>query len=131
VAEIPQAELSDCAMIKDNHIKLYGSISEAVKHVKKILSFSKKIEVEAENEQMAFEACEAGADIVMLDNFAPQEACRVAKALKEKYPHVLIELSGGVNPDKIEEYLCEYIDVISIGRLTSEVKYIDFSLEIE
>jgi len=67
----------------------------------------------------------------MLDNFAPQEACRVAKALKEKYPHVLIELSGGVNPDKIEEYLCEYIDVISIGRLTSEVKYIDFSLEIE
>ena len=123
--------LSDCAMIKDNHIKLYGSISEAVKQVKKILSFSKKIEVEAENEQMAFEACEAGADIVMLDNFAPQEACRVAKALKERYPHVLIELSGGVNPDKIEEYLCEYIDVISIGRLTSEVKYIDFSLEIE
>ncbi|WP_448377418.1 hypothetical protein [Fervidobacterium sp.] len=55
----------------------------------------------------------------------------MAKALKEKYPHVLIELSGGVSPDKIEEYLCEYIDVISIGRLTSEVEYIDFSLEIE
>lgn len=123
--------LSDCAMIKDNHLKLYGSVRKAVEEVKKVISFSKKIEVEVEDEESAFEACEAGADIVMLDNFPPQKACEVAKKIKERFPHVLVELSGGVNPDRLEEYLCDYIDVISIGRLTSEVKYVDFSMEIE
>ncbi|MGQ9856830.1 MAG: carboxylating nicotinate-nucleotide diphosphorylase [Fervidobacterium sp.] len=123
--------LSDCAMIKDNHLKLYGSVRKAVEEVRKVISFSKKIEVEAEDEESAFEACEAGADIIMLDNFPPQKACEVAKRLKEKFPHVLIELSGGVNPEKLSEYLYEYIDVISIGKLTSEVKYVDFSMEIE
>lgn len=123
--------LSDCAMIKDNHLKLYGSVRKAVEEVKKVISFSKKIEIEVEDEESAFEACEAGADIVMLDNFPPQKACEVARKIKEKFPHVLIELSGGVNPEKLSEYLCEYIDVISIGKLTSEVKYVDFSMEIE
>lgn len=122
--------LSDCAMIKDNHIKLYGSISKAVEEVRKNLSFTKKIEVEVESEEMAFEACKAGANIIMLDNFKPEEACKVARKIKEQYPHVLIELSGGVNPDNIQEYLCDYLDVISIGKITSEVKYIDFSFDI-
>ncbi|MEJ5257436.1 MAG: carboxylating nicotinate-nucleotide diphosphorylase [Fervidobacterium sp.] len=123
--------LSDCAMIKDNHLKLYGSVRKAVEEVKKVISFSKKIEVEVEDEESSFEACEVGADIVMLDNFPPQKACEVARKIKEKFPHVLIELSGGVNPEKLSEYLCEYVDVISIGKLTSEVKYVDFSMEIE
>lgn len=122
--------LSDCAMIKDNHIKLYGSITRAVNEVKKHLSFTKKIEVEAETLEMAVEACQAGSDIVMLDNFSPQEACRAARLIKERYPDVIVEISGGVNPDNIEEYVCEYIDVISIGRITSEVKYVDYSLEV-
>jgi len=122
--------LSDCAMIKDNHIALYGSIANAVQQVRKNLSFSKKIEVEAETEEMAFEAAKAGADIVMLDNFSPSQASSLAKKLKESYPHILIELSGGVNPEKIEEYICEHIDIISIGKLTTEIKYIDFSMEI-
>lgn len=122
--------LSDCAMIKDNHIALYGSVANAVQQVRKNLSFSKKIEVEAETEEMAFEAAKAGADIVMLDNFSPSQACSLAKKLKESYPHILIELSGGVNPEKIEEYICEHIDIISIGKLTTEIKYIDFSMEI-
>lgn len=122
--------LSDCAMIKDNHIKLYGSISKAVEEVRKNLSFTKKIEVEVEDEEMAFEACKAGADIIMLDNFKLEKACKVAKKIKEQFPHVLIEISGGVNPDNIQEYLCNYVDVISIGKITSEVKYIDFSFDI-
>ncbi|MFN3692424.1 MAG: carboxylating nicotinate-nucleotide diphosphorylase [Fervidobacterium sp.] len=122
--------LSDCAMIKDNHIKLYGSVSEAIRQVRKALSFSKKIEVEVENEKMAMEACKEGADIVMLDNFGPEQAYLTAKRIKEKYPNVIIEISGGINEQNLEKYLCEYIDVISIGRITSEIKYVDFSLEI-
>ncbi len=122
--------LSDCAMIKDNHIALYGSITSAIQQVKKNLSFSKKIEVEVETEEMAFEAAKNGADIIMLDNFIPSQSCLLAKKLKEQYPHILIELSGGVNPDKIEEYVCQHIDIISIGKLTTEIKYVDFSMEI-
>lgn len=122
--------LSDCAMIKDNHIKLYGSISEAIRNVKKWLSFSKKLEVEVENEEMAFEACEEGADIIMLDNFDPENARKLAKEIKEKYPHIIIEVSGGICQENLNAYLCKYIDVISIGKITSEVKYVDFSLEI-
>jgi len=123
--------LSDCAMIKDNHIKIYGSVSKAIRQVRKNMSFTKKIECEAETEEMAMEACEVVADIVMLDNFAPDEAFKTAKRIKEMYPNVVIEVSGGVDPDKVDEYNCDWIDVISLGKLTSEVKYTDFSLEIE
>ncbi|MEN3042854.1 MAG: carboxylating nicotinate-nucleotide diphosphorylase, partial [Fervidobacterium sp.] len=122
--------LSDCAMIKDNHIKLYGSVTNAIKQVKENLSFSKKIEVEVENEQMALEACECKADIVMLDNFHPELACKVAEKIKKFNHSILVEVSGGIDPDTIESYLCEYIDIISLGKITSEVKYIDFSLEL-
>lgn len=122
--------LSECAMIKDNHIKLYGSVTEALRQVRKVLSFSKKVEIEVENKEMAMEACKEGADIIMLDNFEPKQAKLTAKKIKEKYPNVIIEVSGGITEENIDNYLCEYIDIISIGKLTSEVKYVDFSLEI-
>jgi nicotinate-nucleotide pyrophosphorylase (carboxylating) len=122
--------LSDCAMIKDNHLLLYGSVTEAFQKVREYLSFSKKIEVEVETEEQAFEAAQVGVDIIMLDNFDPQKACALARKLKEKYPQIIIEFSGGVNPNMIENYVCEYIDVISIGKLTTEISYIDYSLEI-
>ncbi|AEH51690.1 Quinolinate phosphoribosyl transferase [Pseudothermotoga thermarum] len=64
-----------------------------------------------------------------MTNFTPEKAKELAKKLK-KERDVIIEISGGINEENMVEYLSDDIDVISIGRLTSEIKYVDFSLEI-
>ncbi|WP_129408406.1 carboxylating nicotinate-nucleotide diphosphorylase [Marinitoga lauensis] len=123
--------LSESIMIKDNHIALYGGIENAINIVKKYKSFTKKIEIEVENEEDAFLAAKNNVDIIMLDNFSSENAKETARKLKEKYPHIIIEVSGGINEENYLEYVDENIDIISMGKLTTEVKYIDYSLEIE
>jgi len=123
--------LSETAMIKDNHKKLYGSISIAVTEVRKTLPFTKKIEVEVESEEELKEALGCGADVVMLDNFSAEEARRLAKLAKSARVGILVEVSGGVDEQNIIDYLCDEVDVVSVGKLTSEVEYVDYSLEIE
>ncbi|QTA38238.1 carboxylating nicotinate-nucleotide diphosphorylase [Thermosipho ferrireducens] len=123
--------LSDCIMIKDNHIKLYGGVKEAIDEVKKYGSFTKKIEVEIEKEEDAFIAAKYGADIVMLDNFSPEKAKSLAWKLKQSFSDLIIEVSGGINENNYLEYVDDNIDVISMGKLTTEISYIDFSLEIK
>ncbi|OQY10854.1 MAG: nicotinate-nucleotide diphosphorylase (carboxylating) [Marinitoga sp. 4572_148] len=122
--------LSESIMIKDNHIALYGGIENAINIVKKYKSFTKKIEIEVENEKDAFLAAENGADIIMLDNFDSMDAKNIARKLKERYPHIIIEVSGGISEENYLEYVDENIDIISMGKLTTEVKYIDYSLEL-
>lgn len=119
--------LYDSILIKDNHIKVVGSISKAVKRAKKY-SFTNKIEVEVKNIENAIEALNAGVDIVMLDNFKPKDAQKAYEAIK-KIGKILVEVSGGINEKNILDY-APYADVISLGSLTHSVKSIDFSLEI-
>jgi len=123
-------DLSSMIMLKDNHITSCGSISGAVERAKKVGGFSLKIEVECQSEEEAEEAIRAGADIVMLDNFKPEEAKIAAKNLKEKYPNALIEVSGGINLDTLEHYISPYIDILSTSILIQSVNHIDFSLKI-
>ncbi len=124
--------LSDMVLIKDNHLKILRDIGKAVEKARIRTSFSKKIEVEAGSVEEAVKAVEAGADIVMLDNFTPDMVGEVLDILREKglRDHVLIEVSGGVNLDNIYEYLKHDIDIISIGRITNSAPAIDLSLEI-
>ncbi len=119
--------LGDMVMIKDNHIALVG-IEEAIKRAKRV-SFSKKVEVEADNENDALKAAELGADIILLDNMSPDEIGRIAKKLRNY--RVIIEISGGITPQNIEEYARCDVDVISMGYLTHSVDSVDFSMEIE
>ena len=65
--------LSDGILLKDNHIGAAGSVANAVKMAKEYASFVRKIEIEVENLDMLKEALDAGADIVMLDNMAPED----------------------------------------------------------
>lgn len=123
--------LSESIMIKDNHIALYGGIENAINAVKSYKSFTKKIEIEVENEKDAFLAAKNNVDIIMLDNFSSENARKTAKKLKEKYPHIIVEVSGGINEENYLNYVDDNIDIISMGKLTTEVKYIDFSLEIK
>ncbi len=126
-------DLSSMILIKDNHIALCGSVSEVVKAAKAGSSFTLKVEVEVRSLSQAVEAIEAGADIVMLDNLAPEEVWRIVDALKRMgvRDKVLLEASGGITHENIVEYASTGIDIISMGSLTSSARPIDISLEVE
>lgn len=123
-------DLSQMVMLKDNHIWAAGSITQAVQLAKKAAGFSQKIEVECQSLQEAQEAASAGADVVMLDNFEPDQLKLDAATLKGQFSHLLIEASGGITVDTMNEYLSEHIDIISQGKLTQGYPAIDYSLKI-
>lgn len=125
--------LSDMTMLKDNHVwACGGSIADMVKKARTACGFSNKIEVECQSQEEAMEAAGAGAEVVMLDNFPPEQCKIAAKNLKERYPHGLtIEASGGMTPENMSAYFSEHIDVLSFGKLTHGYSVVDFSLKID
>jgi nicotinate-nucleotide pyrophosphorylase (carboxylating) len=129
-ASTHRMDLSHMTMLKDNHIWASGSITAAVLKARSVLGFSSKIEVECRDLTEAFEAAEAGADIVMLDNFSPDEIKRDSKIFKERFPHVVVEASGGIREDTIGNSLCPTVDVISQGSLTQGYATVDFSMKL-
>jgi nicotinate-nucleotide pyrophosphorylase (carboxylating) len=123
--------LDDMVLIKDNHLAIIGSVEEAVKKAKATVSFTKKIEVEVTSVIDALKAAEAGADIVMLDNFLPKQAKEAGKTLRDAgFSEVLLEVSGGITSDTLLEYAAAEVDIISLGELTHSVRSLDVSLEI-
>jgi nicotinate-nucleotide pyrophosphorylase (carboxylating) len=124
--------LDDMVLIKDNHIAIIGDPVKAVKIAKKNTSFSKKVEVEITELKDVLRVAEAGADIIMLDNFTPNEVNKAAEILKNtKTPHkILLEVSGGINDQTLIDYAQAKVDIISMGTLTHSVKSLDISLEI-
>ena len=125
-------DLSSCVMLKDNHIDLVGSIDEAIKRARSLMSFTQKLHVECRSLADALEALKAGADIVMLDNMGPVESQSTAKEIKETFPKATVEISGGINITNIHLFSqsADTIDVISLGSLTQGYSSIDFSLKI-
>ena len=123
-------DLSQMVMLKDNHIWAAGSITKAVKLAREAAGFSQKIEVECQSKEEALEAARAGADIVMLDNFEPTKLKEDAKSLKEDFPHLLIEASGGITVKTMADYLSEHVDILSQGKLTQGYSCLDYSLKI-
>jgi nicotinate-nucleotide pyrophosphorylase (carboxylating) len=121
--------LDDAILIKDNHIAIAGGVSEALRNAKRA-SFTKKVEIEVESEEDAFAAADGGADIVMLDNFDPEVAQRLAGDLRRRRPDIVIEVSGGIRPDNVERY-ASFADIISLGWLTHSVRSIDFSMSVD
>lgn len=122
--------LSSMVMLKDNHIDIAGGIRDAVKKTRKLCGFSMKIEVECRSLADAMEAGDAGADVVMLDNFSPSAAQESIPTIKAKYPSVIVELSGGITKDTVAKYAVDGVDVISIGTITHGPPPVDISLKI-
>ncbi len=124
--------LDDMILIKDNHIAIAGSVENAMKRAKQAASFSKKIEAEVTSTKDAVKVAEAGADIIMLDNFSPRQVREAVEALKEAgfFGKVLLEVSGGITEQNLLDYALAQIDVISMSALTHSVKALDISLEI-
>jgi nicotinate-nucleotide pyrophosphorylase (carboxylating) len=124
--------LDDAVLIKDNHIMIAGGIEEAINRARALVSFSKKIEVEAKTATQAIVAAKQGADIIMLDNMTVKEAEETLETLEELglRGKVSIEISGGITEENILEYAKLKPDIISLGSLTHSVKAVDVSLEI-
>jgi nicotinate-nucleotide pyrophosphorylase (carboxylating) len=124
--------LSDAILIKDNHLRIVGSVEEAVKLTKAKASFAHKVEVEVSTVEGALRAAEAGADIIMLDNMSPQEVAKVVEELRKRglRDRVVIEVSGGITAENIAEYAKLDIDVISCGYITLSARALDMSLEV-
>lgn len=126
--EAHRYSLSDAVMIKDNHLKIIGSIEKALERVKKV-KFIKKIEIEVTSKEEALQAASLGADIIMLDNMTPEQVKNISAEIKKLRPEVILEISGGITPDNIEAYV-PYADVISMGWLTHSVPAKDFALDV-
>lgn len=124
--------LDDLLLIKDNHIVLAGNLVEAVKRARRNASFSKKIEVEVTKSGDALKAAELGVDIIMLDNFSPEQIKEAVALLKKAgfFGKVLLEASGGISGENLLEFASTGVDLISLGELTHSVKALDVSLEI-
>ena len=125
--ETHRYRLDDAILIKDNHLKFNGNISEMVEKARAKYP-NLTVEVEADTPKQAFEANSAKVDRIMLDNFTPQLVYSTIKVLREK-SNVEIEVSGGINLDNIGDY-APYADFISLSSLTMSAPPVDFSLHV-
>jgi nicotinate-nucleotide pyrophosphorylase (carboxylating) len=124
--------LSDAVLIKDNHIRILG-LEECLRRAKENASFTKKIEVEVESLEEMIIAARGGADIIMFDNMRPEMIEQGVRLLREMglREHVTLEASGGITPSNIPSYAKSGVDVISLGALTRNARWIDLSLEMD
>ncbi len=118
--------LSDCVMLKDNHIGAAGGVAKAVKMARDYISFVTKIEVECENLDMVREAVEAGADIIMLDNMSDDDMREAVKIIAGR---ALTECSGNVTAENIKRITDIGVDFVSSGALTHSAPILDVSLK--
>ena len=119
--------LSDAAMLKDNHVDAGGGIANAVKALKKRLGHMTKIELEVRNLDELNQALEAKVDVIMLDNMS----CEMMKeAVEITNGRALLEASGGITDETLREIAETGVDIISMGAITHSVKAFDISLKI-
>ncbi len=119
--------LSDGAMLKDNHIDAAGGIPQAVAAIREKLGHMVKLEVETRNLDEVRQALEAGADVIMLDNMD----CPTMKAAVDLVAgRALLEASGGITDETLRAVAETGVDIVSIGALTHSVKALDISMKI-
>ena len=119
--------LYDAMLIKDNHIQVAGGISAALARAKAYASHMTKIEIEVEDLAGVREALAGGADVIMLDNMAP-EMMREAVGIIDH--RAVVEASGGIDETTLAAAAAAGVDVISVGALTHSVKALDISMDI-
>ena len=119
--------LSDCAMIKDNHIRLAGSITNAVKKLKENLSHAHKIEVECDTLDQVKEAIAANVDIIMLDNMDIETMKSACQLINHK---AIVEASGNVNLSTVDAIASTGVDIISYSAIVAKAPTLDIALDM-
>ena len=118
--------LDNGIMLKDNHIAVAGSITNAVKHAKAHAPVLTKIEVECDRIEQVEEALASGADVIMLDNMTNDDMRDSVKFVNKRVP---LECSGGVKLDTIRGKAETGVDFISVGRITQSATCVDIGLD--
>lgn len=126
-ARLHRFNLCDCVMIKDNHIKHAGSLTNAVNKIKENLSHAHKIEVECDNINQVHEALDAGCDIIMLDNMTIDEMKKCVNLINKR---AIVEASGNVKISTINEIASTGVDVISTSAIVAQAPVLDLGLDI-
>lgn len=119
--------LSDCAMIKDNHIQVAGSVTNAVKMVKENLSHAHKIELECDNIEQIKEALPLGVDIIMLDNMDLETMKEAVKLIDHR---AIVEASGNVRLETVREIAQCGVDIISSSAIVAKAPTLDLALDM-
>ena len=120
--------LSDAAMIKDNHIDAYGSLTKAVEVLRSKVGHMVRIEVETRSLDELKEALDVKADVIMLDNMSCDT---MREAVKITNGRAKLEASGNITYENIRMVAETGVDIISLGALTHSVKSFDISMKIE
>jgi len=123
--------LDDCLMLKDTHLKTIDNLKEFMQEVRRKIPFTSKVEIECEDLNGVKEAMEAGADIVMCDNMSNAQIREVVAYRNENHKHILLEASGNVGLETIEEIAKTGVDAISSGSLIHQANWIDLSMKME
>lgn len=118
--------LSDCAMIKDNHIKFAGSLTKAVEKLRSSISHAHKIEVECDTLEQVKEAINCNVDIIMLDNMSIDMMKQAVDLINKR---AIVEASGNVKLDSISEITSTGVDVISTSSIVSNAITLDLGLD--
>ena len=118
--------LTDAAMLKDNHIDAYGGITQAVTALRKKAGHMLQIEVEVRNFEELSEALAVKADVIMLDNMSCED---MKKAVEINEGRAKLEASGNVTLDNIRDVALTGVDIISLGALTHSVTAFDISMK--
>jgi nicotinate-nucleotide pyrophosphorylase (carboxylating) len=119
--------LADGVLIKDNHIRVAGSVTEAVRRARAAVPPVLKIEVEATTLGEVVEALEAGADMILLDNMSPEEMRQSVDRIGGRVP---TEASGGITLENLSRIADAGVTYASMGSLTHSVRALDISLKI-
>jgi len=122
--------LDDCLMLKDTHLKTIDNLKEFMQEVRAKIPFTSKVEIECETLEDVKRAFEAGADIVMCDNMEHSLIKKIVALRDAKYPHILLEASGNVTLDNIEEIAKTGVDAISSGSTIHQANWIDLSMKL-
>ena len=120
--------LGSSVLIKDNHIEAAGGVDQAVTLARRHAPHTCRIEVEVESLEQLEQALQAGADIVMLDNFSPEH---IDTAVTRARGRALLEVSGKITLDQVATLAQQGIDIISVGALTHSAPAADIALDIE
>ena len=119
--------LSDCAMIKDNHIQVAGSVTNAVKMVKANLSHAHKVELECDTIDQIKEALPLGVDIIMLDNMSLDEMKEAVKLIDHR---AIVEASGNVRLETVRAIAECGVDIISSSAIVAKAPTLDIALDM-
>ena len=119
--------LSDCAMIKDNHIRLAGSITNAVTKLRGTISHAHKIEVECDTLEQVKEAIDCKADIIMLDNMPTDKMKTACELIAGR---AIVEASGNVHLDTVNTIAACGVDIISSSAIVAKAPTLDIALDM-